>query len=61
MPRITNKTVIEELNLNDRTFYDWKKLYPRRVELIKKGLLFEAIENKAVAKEMIKPDIKKRK
>ncbi len=55
-PIVNNSTVIEELILNHITFYDWKKKYPRRVELIKKGLLYEAIENGTVADQMIKKD-----
>lgn len=60
MSKITNKTVQEELKLPHSTYYDWQREFPRRVELIKKGLVAEKVLNKEIFDEMIKPDNKPR-
>lgn len=39
--KITNNDIIKELSLNINTFYSMKKKYPRKVELLKKGLWAE--------------------
>ena len=57
--KITNKDVIQALELPNTTFYDWKKTCPRLVELLKKGLLAEMLLNEKVFEQMIKKHNKK--
>lgn len=57
--KITNNDVIQDLQLPNTTFYEWKKTTPRLVELLKKGLLAEKLLNEKVFEEMIKKDNKK--
>lgn len=57
--KITNNDVIQDLQLPNTTFYEWKKTTPRLVVLLKKGLLAEKLLNEKVFEEMIKKDNKK--
>lgn len=54
--KISDTTVIQELNKPRTTYADWKKREPRAIELIKKGLLYEKILNQEVEQEFIKKD-----
>lgn len=57
--KISDTTVIQELNKPRTTYTDWKKREPRAIELIKKGLLAEKLLNKKVFEENIKKNNKR--
>lgn len=61
MQKITNNEVIEDLQMQNSTFYELKKRSPRTVELLKKGLLAEKMLNEKALNEFIKQDNKKEK
>ncbi len=56
MIKINDTHVKERLGIKNDAFYKWKKRDPEAVMLIKKGLLYEAIENGTVADQLIKKD-----
>jgi hypothetical protein len=57
--RIMDKHLIEELGVINKTYYEWKRKHPRRVDLMKKGLLAEKLLKDEVFEELIKPNNKR--
>ena len=44
---------MKEANLTERQYKYMKEKYPKRLELIKKGILYEQIESKQLSNEKI--------
>ena len=53
MAKISKRKVMETVPLTLDKYNYMQKHYPRRLELIKKGILYEQIENKELTKEKI--------
>lgn len=51
--KINKQLVMQKANLTERQYTYMRDKNPKRLELIKKGILFEQIENKELAKEKI--------
>jgi len=51
--KISKQQTMKEANLTERQYTYMRDNYPKRLELIKKGILYEQIESKELAKEKI--------
>lgn len=51
--KISKQMTMKEADLTERQYTYMRDTYPRRLELLKKGILYKMIESKELSKNML--------